>query len=368
MFGQKLCIGYILKTYFDDLQKRWLYDVSLSSFSQKTVKTLYGVVTLDSLGSKADFSVITHRQPEKQSPTQQSLYPEGSRVLVGFIDGELSGAVILGGINQIQNPLEQDENYGVYPCLIHSFNGIKMTINADGAFRLYFGGPKDNLGASKLSEADLQALTGSFVEIRADGSVALGTNNQTFVFDNTKDAQNLQINSKQRTDTIDGDYSEQVNGKSDKIVSGGNDNVSITNGNHSLSANNVQVEAVAGEVRVKAVAKAYLDGAFGNQLGTGSNQMLLGTTYRLAQSIMHQAVVVALGALSAALSAAGGQLAAAGNLMTTPTVGAVSASPFIIGAGVLLSSAVAPIAAMSAAIVAFESAGATYLSVKNSLD
>jgi len=366
MFIPKMSIGTVTKTYFDQQRKCWLYDVNVVSYKDKTARTIIGAVQLDSFGGLGDFGFATFRQPEKPpSPTETALFPSGARVLIGFIDGDPTGGVILGGIGRIVDVTQEED--AIYPCLVHSFNGIKMTINANGAFRLYFGGPKDNLGAPKLSESDQQALTGSFVEIRADGSVALGTNNQTFVFDNTKDAQNLQITSKQRTDIIDGDFSEQIDGKSDKIVSGGDSNISITSGNYNLSASNVQVRA-SGEARVNATAKTYLDGALGNQLGTGSNQMLLGTTYRLAESIMHQAIVVALAALSSALAAAGGQLAAAGQLMTTPTVGAVSASPLIIGAGALLAAAVAPIAAMSAAIVAFESAGATFLSLKNSLD
>lgn len=366
---QSIQIGYVVDSYYSTEEQCWLYDILATSHRDNNSRTVKGVKTLDSFGAQADFYAVTLRKPDQSQTGLPPVFPTGARVLLAFMDNSPTGAIILGGVSRVfdwKAALPEGIDQTDYPCLLWQFNGVFVHLTSAGSFRLSFRGPMDNFGQSKLTEEQRNTWTGSYIEIRADGTLAFGTKDQSFSFTNDGDNKGLQVTSKQTTVAIEGGKSETIDGDFDSQVTNGHSSHSVS-GDWDLSASNAQVRA-DNNITFTAGTKTFLDGAVGNQLGLGTNSMLLGTQYRLAQGVLHQAVTVALTALSAAIATAGGQLAGAGNLMTTPTVGAVSAAPLIIGAGALLASAVAPIAAIITAIHSFEAAGATYLSNKNTLD
>jgi hypothetical protein len=88
------------------------------------------------------------------------------------------------------------------------------------------------------------------------------------------------------------------------------------------------------------------------QVGSATDAMMMGTTYRTAQQTMHSTMSSVLGGISAALTAVGVALEATPAAAAGPSVKALV--PLIISLG--------------NAITSFESQSARYLSQKNSSD
>ena len=132
--------------------------------------TIYkNCVAIDSFGGIADFFQFTRRQPLDAKKVQEegSLdNQEGTIVLLLCLDGSSEKAVIIG---QMPNPsrkinLDKEKEHHAEG----EFNGIRYSVDKEGAFTITFKGATDDDGIPKTP-----ATAGSQIKIEKDGSVEL---------------------------------------------------------------------------------------------------------------------------------------------------------------------------------------------------
>lgn len=123
-------------------------------------------------------------------------------------------------------------------------------------------------------------------------------------------------------------------------------------------------------------------GTQGVTIGTGSDQLLKGTTFRNAQTQLHAQLQTALTNAAAAATTAVSALATTGagetligSLNLTPVVGPIISAPLHAANGIALAAAAASLANVAAALTsavaaltAFEAGGVGYLSTRNNAD
>lgn len=106
----------------------------------------------------------------------------------------------------------------------------------------------------------------------------------------------------------------------------------------------------------------------GVKIGTGSDKMLLASTYRQKEQTLHGKIAAAFQSIQQAAIAAAAALSTAGASMATPISGAVAAGPQITTAATQLGVIAAQAGNAASAIDDFESETASYLSQNNTND
>lgn len=126
-------------------------------------------LAMDSFGGIADFFQFKRRAPADSKGVQDAgsiKDQQGTMVLLLCLDGNAEKAVIIG---QVQNPSRKanlNEERGHHGE--GEFNGIRYSVDKDGAFTLTFKGATDADGIPKDTK-----VAGSQMKIEKDGSVEL---------------------------------------------------------------------------------------------------------------------------------------------------------------------------------------------------
>lgn len=286
-------------------------------------------VLLNSLGSFADKFVFTLR-PSKQN-NQDIANPKeiskGSKVLLLCINGDHTNAVIIGGIRD-QGDKQDLEAQSKGHFLHFVFNGIQVNINNDGEMELSYLGKTDIKGKTEVSDD----ITGTKVALLKNGNFKVSTNggNQSFT-----------INHESHTIEVQADSAWNINVNGDANIKAGS-SVSIQGG----STVNIQAGAA---IALSAGAGCSIMST-GLSVGSATDKMIKGSTYRNAESGMNNTIASSLSAAVASFNSA------AISLEFSDTT----------GAGIAIAQAASSLQTAAQAINSFENS--TYLSDKNSLD
>lgn len=340
-----LRVGRILKAYSpSDTQNRNKkvieYDVSVRHADGTSGYTdiSYPRVRVASLfGGVADYLRWTPRIDNFDYVSQFGL---GSKVLLLCINGNQRVAYIIGGIPHPDDGVSS-LSFKESPYLEFEFNGIYVHIDKDGTFSLIHRGPTGPDG-DILTDAG----TNSSIQFSSEGNITLGYNLQN------KPGGGVETNS----DSLPflGLLKQQ-----NQIVSFAQDDISAETENRFLikTTNGVKI----------------------NDGGLFPQAFLRATIYRQQQEIMHNVIMPLLSTLSTLLTTSGATLTATGATLATvggfhliPVAGPLLASPLVIAAGATttasgaaLTAAGPVVAAIQAAIQAFEALSSQYLSNKH---
>lgn len=132
--------------------------------------TIYkNCVAVDSFGGIADFFQFTRRAPLDKETVKKDAdinNQEGTIVLMLCLDGNAEKAIIIG---QLPNPsrkinLDKEKEHHAEG----EFNGLRYSVDKDGAFTITFKGATDEDGIPATP-----ASAGSQIKIEADGSLEL---------------------------------------------------------------------------------------------------------------------------------------------------------------------------------------------------
>jgi hypothetical protein len=301
--------------------------------STVTVITFPNCLLINSLAGVADRTSFTLRSDSSVAPTGET-NTTGAKVLLLCVDGDASRAFILGGIREDSTVDAADHSY------FFEFNGVQQTINKDGEFQIrYRGATKTDGTLTDDANADAE---GSTIVFDKDGGIKLYTKDEKqFLYLNHKDKK-LEI-------LADEEWNVQVN---KKLTFEAGDTISIK-GDSSCS--------------IEVTDKTFIKSA-GLWVGAASDAVLLGETYRNAESKLFSSLASTLQTIQGLITTAANTLTAASAANAPPTVGgAVAAVPFA-AAGTALNSAGPLFAKMAADIQAFEALASTFLSKNNKMD
>jgi hypothetical protein len=283
-------------------------------------------------GGPADFEFYTYRQTTIK-PEQLNNQDAGSVVLVLCVNSDRRQGYILSGVPH--NFLPQNPNFknlALAPGTnyVWEFNGAIINVNDNGELLLKFTG-KTNINSNDGSISSPIDPNNALTEIlfNDQGELILSTNDQNSIL-------------------ISNQNSGFVDISADNVV-----NVNTNSGNINLTPNNP---------------------LSGVQIGEATNYMMLGTTYRLAQTSLDETIV----ALATALEVAATTWATGVNTMInalTPPNGTskstVQPSDLLnymntanIGVQGVLTAAIGLIAAFQA----FEAGSLGYISIRNKND
>lgn len=280
-----------------------------------TVTTYPNCWVVNSFGGAADKSTYTLR-PATGSSDNAGL-GNGSKVLIMCINGEQNNGIILGGV---RNKTEKSDLKSDGHHLFWSFNGVTAQVNDTGELTVAFSGATNADGTPRSDVTE--GAAGSTFKMSNDGSVTVSQGDQTVIVDTPN----------KRVEITSGGYTTRIDGSGTKLG-----------------------------------ADAAVD------------QIIKGTTYRLAQQTLHTTLMGLLTSLSSMIAAAASTTAAAAIGVTSaaipnaiPMVGGAIALPFFTAAGVALTSTSAifgtmatVVSSMMTAIQTFEAQAAQYLSEQN---
>jgi hypothetical protein len=324
-------VGKIIAVYYPDNELNYSgsfieYDVLADHIDQFGMhcKVIYPRCTVMSLfGGTADFIDFTYRlsttnasgQAQATSSGAGANIDYGSAVGILCVNGDVRQGYIIGGLKHLGLPQNDNftptEDAGVH--LNFEFNGIVGQINDDGELTITFNGATQADGT--LDPSADESNSGSNIKWSQDGSIAITSpsGNQSITQDNT---------SSQTTITAD----SQCN-----INSSGN-------------------------VVIKST---------GVLTGEATDNTLLGTSFREAQTVMDTSLSANFNALSGLIASAAVSLATAGASFAVAAV----AGPALASAAASLASAAPLLALMGTAIDQFEAGSpSSYLSLKNQSD
>lgn len=150
---------------------------------QGQASTIYkNCLATDAFGSIADFLEFRRRVPEKAKEYKQSLDPDemnGAFVLLLCLDGQSEKGIILGGLRNPQRKEVLNKESGQH--LEFEFNGVNITIDKEGTFKLEYKSSSNNKGEYSDEEAG-----GSYFAIKKDGTVEIKDGNkEAIVIDKT---------------------------------------------------------------------------------------------------------------------------------------------------------------------------------------
>lgn len=319
-----------------------------------TTSVYTGCLLANLFGGAADALHYTLRADDHKSSGDDG-FGSGSKVLLLCVNGQTTRALIIGGVRDSKVDQSSDTKAG--HNLAFSFNGVSVTINSDGEFQLQFGGATVHDG-SLASTADAAAAP-TTIAIHKNGNLRVYTKdgNQSILIDhenkkaffNFDQAWNVNVN-KDVNETYGGDWNVDTNG----VLS-------------FFSKQSVGIEASGGTMTLQASGQSFIKSA-GLQVGAATDATMKGTTFRLAQATLHAQLIAGLTAVGAQIGAAGASITAATVPMLIPVVGAMIAAPILAPAGIALTTAVASLVSMVAALTAFEAGAATHLSLVNKND
>jgi hypothetical protein len=271
-------------------------------------------VLLNSLAGLADIETYALRATPTASSDPGGDAGHGSKVLVLCINGNERCAVILGGVRDQADESESGKTDGKNAAKALGqfykwrFNGLSFDVNDDGELTITFNGKTKDDGAADDSVED--GAPGAQVQILKDGSIlqATASGNESWKLDHKN---------------------KKVAGKADQFT---------------------------------------FDHKKGVKIGQATDKMMLGSTYRDAETLMHNTMDQILLYMEEFMTAAGAQLTAAGGSMAVPIVGPVVASPNVTSTGAQMVALSQMIGQFRQAIQDFEAKKAQFLSATNSLD
>jgi hypothetical protein len=274
-------------------------------------------------GGKGDKSMFT---PRFSPQTTQAGIGEGSKVIIGHLNGDKHQAVILAGIRDHDDAPDQDLGHNLH----WEFNGIRSVINDDGEFKISF------LGATKydgsLRDGVNANASGTFVQMLKDGNLLVQHDNQKLELQHDNQAWLMEAEQGITHKVTVGDYLLDVNGLGEffadrEIVMGSRGAITLT------SNTGVHIGA---------------DAAF------AVDHLVKGDTWQRAEMQL-------LTKLMGYLAVAGGSLTTAAASMLVPIAGPIAAAPqMLLAAQALIQ--------MTAAIGTYMSQMPTFLSMKNTTD
>lgn len=290
------------------------------------VTSIYRGVTVNNLfGGVADMMSYTLRADPTTGATSASVFGVGSKVLILCISGSQQKAIIMGGIRDFY---KQKSNYpdDTGHNLYFEFNGLRFQINDDGEATVTFRGKTKNDGT--LADSADPAAEGTKVNFNKDGNLEIATPNQD---------QLIRIDHKN---------------KKIEIVANSEWNVQVA-GNHVQNVGGDSTTTVNGTTTVDSGGNIILTSP-GVHVGTATDAWVKGTTYRNAESQMHQQMDSLLMNISI-------QLTTATALNATPVIGGLLAATNFGAAATMFQ-------VLSTFIKTFEAQSSSYLSTKNLTD
>ena len=321
--------GIVISSYDpdDDLNRNKKYieydvEVKYANSASGYASIIYPRCKISSLfGSIADYFRWVPRIDNTDVSTGTNI---GSQVLLLCVNGNNRNDYIIGGMpnlnsNRVDKPFDD-----------HSFdweyNGVYVNINLDGEIGIYRKGATDNTGATTNAKDNI-----STVLFDKDGKINIWY---------------MWVDSNNNIQYPNGTFTNKT-----PFISLDQQNNAITiNGNTNVTA------TATGTFQIKS-------GKF--KINSGSEALLNATTYRQQQQQMNQQITTSLESLISLITTAGISPSAAGAAMIIPVVGAVAAAPFVATAGIQLTSAVALLTDIMAAIQGFEALSPKYLSNNN---
>jgi len=315
----KRFIEYTVEVQFKDSQGR-------------TGTTPYSNVFLASaFGGRGDKIRYTHRAAKQVDDQGLGL---GSKVVIGHLNGDRQQAIILGGIrDQNDKPDKEDDGHNY----LWEFNGVQTVIRDDGSYELLFKGATDYDGEAR-SGVD-RAKGGTKFVMDAKGDLYLAHDDQTLRLNHAAQAWEMEavslvsLKAKRGQVKVDGYQGVEITA-TDKFANGG----------------------LGAEVRVAASSNIVLECRSGVRIGSelGHDNLVMGTTYRNAQSALHRSMIEVLTQLTV-------DLASAGAALLVPVIGPPASSLFV-------TKAATDVVRLVAAIGQFESQSVSFLSRKNTTD
>jgi hypothetical protein len=345
----KRSLSKLYKEYNVDVQFR-------EGTGPTTVVTFPNCLISNLFGGVADKFVYTLRADGKE-PTDKKVVTTGSKVLLLCLAGSAGQAIIIGGIRESQKEDDKADEKG--HNLSFSFNGILFDINDDGELKLQLTGATKVDGEPDSDKgADPEKIT-TTVEILKNGNFKLYTKEE-------KQFIHVDHENKKCEFLFDEEWNVKVN---KKVVEEYGDAWSVTCKSTIAieSSKDATQKITGGTWTLDASGKTFIKSA-GLEIGKATDNMLLATTYRKAETQLHSQLMGALTGLATQLGVAGAAINAACQPMKIPVAGPIIASAILQPAGVALTGAVSLVTQMVSAITSFEGQAATYLSMVNKND
>ena len=210
-----------------------------------------------------------------------------------------------------------------------------LCINGETNSAVIIGGMRDQSDPKKDQKGQLFnfVYNGISFDINDDGEAAITYGGKTKIDGTT-------------------DISSSVSGSTIKFLKNGN--ISIGDKDNK---NQFLIDHENSEVKIAR------DNKF--ELGAATDNMLLASTYRKAETQMHNNIVSTLGTIQGLLTTAGAAITSASGPLAIPVVGGTIAAPILAPAGASLTAAASQIAQLISSISTFESQTQTYLSQRN---
>lgn len=301
----------------------------------RTSTVLYSNCFVSSpLGGRGDKLRFTHRAAKE---TSSQGVGEGSKVIVGHINGDRQQAVILGGLRDSEDEPDKDDD-GHH--LFYEFNGVRIQVTDQGAFSVQYNGAT-NYDGSRRKDADENAA-GTFFKLSADGNATIQHEDQILQLRREEESWWMEAKHKitlKSSDRVTFDAAKTLEMVADEEI------YATTRGPITLSARGVSIGS---------------DGA--------TEALVLGSTWRQNEAKLHASLMSSLASLTAALTTASTALATAGASLVVPVVGPVAAGPQVAAAAAALALAIGSLTGMGSSIAEYESQAISILSKKNTTD
>lgn len=294
----------------------------------RTTLTVYPNCFLASaLGGRGDKTFFTPRFSPK---TTQAGVGEGSKVIIGHLNGDRHQAVILAGIRDQDDEPDKDLGHNLF----WEFNGIRALINKDGEFSLEFNGAT-NYDGTLIDGADADA-SGTFLKFKKDGNLALVHGTEFLELDRAGKSWNWEADQNITVTTKTGNI--QITAEGDIGIFG---HGQVSDMRLGVKFGRISLESNTGV-------------AIGADAELATDHLVKGDTWQMAEQQMLTKLMTYLGA-------AGGALTTAGVSLLVPVTGAAAAAPQVTLAAQALIQAVA-------ALGTYMSLMPTFLSKKNTTD
>lgn len=279
------------------------------------------------LGGRGDKTFFT---PRFSPQTTKAGVGEGSKVIIGHLNGDKHQAVILAGIRDQNDEPDQDLGHNLY----WEFNGIRALINKDGEFSLEFNGATNYDGT--LADGVEEAASGTFLKLQKDGNLALVHGTEVLELQRADKSWRWEAEQNITVTTKQGNFQLQAEGEVGIFAHG-----EVSDMRLGVKFGRISLESNTGV-------------AIGADAELATEHLVKGDTWQLAEQQL-------LTKLMAQLGIAGGALAMAGASLLVPVTGPATASPQVVIAAQALIQ-------MTAAIGTYMSQMPTFLSKKNTTD
>jgi hypothetical protein len=344
-YNYALRLGYVAAVYLpnsetNEVSKFTEYDVVCHHFDAvggETYVRYQRARLMTGFSSAADFETFSLRSPTNSDGSQS--ITTGSRVLLLCVNGRTNSSYIIGAAPHPKSAGVTEDEGHFYKF---QFNGILFAVNKDGELEISFKGATKDDG-ELTDEADPEA-SGTKLSITKEGNFLITTNPegekpQYVLVDHQNKRMELSANTGYSVTVQDGPA--LISAKQD-VALDSDAQVTVD------AANDVSIKSENGNVNITGNSTP----GFGVILGSGSDAMLKGTTYRTQEALANQNVAAMLQAASVAIAAGATALAASPAAAAAPSFTAASAS----------------LASASAALQAFEAQAPNYLSLNNKND